>query len=167
MFIVKWTNIIRVKCIVCLVLLFVAMPLIATSGAVSGITPDEARAVAKEAYVYGFPMVMNYKTLYRYAIDKKHPEYKGPFNQLFIGNPLDRYLLNSDMMDRFKLEEGGSLVLHIGKDSPGEDLAANWLPAPGGPFYMVMRLYGPEKAALEGRWTPPNVKKAGGSAGKT
>jgi hypothetical protein len=30
---------------------------------------------------------------------------------------------------------------------------------------MVMRLYGPEKAALEGRWTPLKVKKAGGLAG--
>jgi hypothetical protein len=83
--------------------------------------------------------------------------------QLFIENPLDRYLLNSDMMDEFKIEEDGSLVVHMGKDSPGKDLEANWLPAPDGPFYMVMRLYGPEKAALEGRWTSPKVKKADGS----
>jgi len=87
--------------------------------------------------------------------------------QLFIENQLDRYLLNSDMMDQFKLEEDGSLVLHIGKDSPGKDLEPNWLPAPDGPFYLVMRLYGPEKTALEGRWTPPKVRKAGGLAGES
>lgn len=81
--------------------------------------------------------------------------------QLFNENQLDRYLLNSDMMDQFKLEEDGSLVVHMRKDSPGKDLEANWLPAPDGPFYMVMRLYGPEKAVLEGRWTPPKIKKAG------
>jgi hypothetical protein len=75
--------------------------------------------------------------------------------QLFIENPLDRYLLSSEMMDQFKQEEDGSLVLHIGKDSPAEDLESNWLPAPDGPFYMTMRLYGPEKSALEGRWSPP------------
>ncbi len=80
--------------------------------------------------------------------------------QLFIENPLDRYLLSSEMMDQFKLEEDGSLVLHIGKDSPGNDLEANWLPAPDGPLYMTMRLYGPEKDALEGRWSPPKAKKA-------
>jgi len=80
--------------------------------------------------------------------------------QLFIENQLDRYLLNSGMMDRFKMEDDGSLVLYIGKDSPGKDLESNWLPAPNGPFYMVMRLYGPEKTALEGQWTPPKVKKA-------
>jgi hypothetical protein len=34
-------------------------------------------------------------------------------------------------------------------------LQSNWLPAPDGPFYMVLRLYGPEKAALDGTWTPP------------
>lgn len=83
--------------------------------------------------------------------------------QLFIENQLDRYLLNSDMMDQFKLKEDGSLVVHMRKNSPGKDLEANWLPAPDGPFYMVMRLYGPEKAALEGQWTPPKVKKADGS----
>jgi hypothetical protein len=51
-------------------------------------------------------------------------------------------------------------VLHISKDSPGKELEPNWLPAPDGPFYLVMRLYGPEEAALEGRWSPPGVKKA-------
>jgi hypothetical protein len=79
--------------------------------------------------------------------------------QLFIENPLDRYLLSSEMMEQFKLEEDGSLVLHIGKDSPGQDLESNWLPAPDGPFYMTMRLYGPEKSALEGRWTPPTAER--------
>ncbi len=75
--------------------------------------------------------------------------------QLFIENPLDRYLLSSVMLEQFKQEEDGSLVLYIGKDSPGKDLESNWLPAPDGPFYLVMRLYGPEKDALEGSWTPP------------
>ena len=26
-------------------------------------SPEEARAIAKEAYIYGFPMVMGYKTM--------------------------------------------------------------------------------------------------------
>ena len=79
--------------------------------------------------------------------------------QLFIENPLDRYLLNSPMMDQFKLEGNGSLVLHIAKDSPGKELESNWLPAPNGPFYMVLRLYGPEAEALEGKWIAPVVEK--------
>ncbi len=81
--------------------------------------------------------------------------------QLLIDNPLNRYLLNSDMLEGFKRENDGSLVLHIAKESPGKELEPNWLPAPDGPFYLVMRLYGPETAALEGKWTAPQVKKAG------
>ncbi len=28
------------------------------------VSPDEAKSIAKEAYIYGFPMVMNYKTMW-------------------------------------------------------------------------------------------------------
>jgi hypothetical protein len=45
------------------------------------LTPDEARSIAKEAYVYGFPMVMNYKTMYNYTLNEQSPDYKGPINQ--------------------------------------------------------------------------------------
>ena len=77
--------------------------------------------------------------------------------QLFVRNSLERYLLNSTMLDEFVYEEDGSLVLHISTTSPGAGLENNWLPAPDGPFYMVLRLYGPEDAALEGLWTPPEL----------
>ena len=76
-------------------------------------------------------------------------------SQLFIKNPLDRYLINSTMVDQFQREADGSFVLHVAKESPGPELESNWLPAPDGPFYLVMRLYGPEEAALTGAWTPP------------
>ena len=44
------------------------------------VTSAEAQAIAKEAYIFGFPLVMNYKTMWNYAIDKENPDYKGPFN---------------------------------------------------------------------------------------
>ena len=79
--------------------------------------------------------------------------------QLLIENPLNRYLLNSTMMDQFVIEDDGSLTFYIQKDSPKEALKSNWLPAPSGPFYCTMRLYGPEEAALNGEWVnPPLVK---------
>lgn len=80
--------------------------------------------------------------------------------QLLIENPLDRYLLNSTMLDELKRHGDGSLTLYIGKESPGDAREANWLPAPDGPFYLVMRLYGPEETALEGQWLPPVLNKA-------
>ncbi|MFV9645799.1 MAG: DUF1254 domain-containing protein, partial [Desulfobacterales bacterium] len=45
------------------------------------LTPEEAKEIAKEAYVYGFPMVVNYKTMYNYTLNEKSVEYKGAFNE--------------------------------------------------------------------------------------
>ena len=84
--------------------------------------------------------------------------------QLFIDNPLDRYLINSTNVDGYVRGEDGSLVFHISKESPGKDLEANWLPAPDGPFYLVMRLYGPGPEVLSGGWSPPAVMKATATA---
>ena len=46
------------------------------------ITPAEARAIVKEAYIYGFPLVDNYRIQYGYFVDTKNPEFKAPWNQL-------------------------------------------------------------------------------------
>jgi hypothetical protein len=80
--------------------------------------------------------------------------------QLFIDNPLDRYLLNSSMVADFVEEPDGDIVFYLQAEAPPEPLTANWLPAPDGPFYAVMRLYLPEDEVLEGRWTPPYIEKA-------
>lgn len=80
--------------------------------------------------------------------------------QLFIDNPLGRYLLNPTMIEGFKREDEGSLGRHVAKDSPGDALESNWQPAPDGPFYMVLRLCGPKPDALEGKWTPPPARSA-------
>ena len=66
------------------------------------LTAEEAKQIAKEAYIYGFPLVLNYKTMYSYAVDKKSPEYKGDFNKLAcvarVYTPEDRAIVtpNSD-----------------------------------------------------------------------
>lgn len=46
------------------------------------IAPAEARAIARDAYVYSFPMVDSYRILHAYFVDRDNPEYKGPFNQI-------------------------------------------------------------------------------------
>lgn len=45
--------------------------------------PSEIQAIAEEAFVYGFPMVMGYGILYEYAVDTKSDQYKAPFNQIY------------------------------------------------------------------------------------
>jgi hypothetical protein len=44
----------------------------------TAITPEEARAIAKEAYIYGFPLVDNYRVEYSYFVDRPSPEFKAP-----------------------------------------------------------------------------------------
>ncbi len=79
--------------------------------------------------------------------------------QLLIANPINRYLINSPMMPNFKRGPDGSITLYLRKDSPGKALEPNWLPAPNGPAYVVMRLYWPKEAALDGSWSPPAVRR--------
>jgi hypothetical protein len=81
--------------------------------------------------------------------------------QLLVDNPINRYLINSPMLPDLKKNPDGSLTLYIQKDKPTDaDQAANWLPAPDGPIYLVMRLYWPQEAALKGTWKPPAVQRA-------
>ncbi len=86
--------------------------------------------------------------------------------QLLIENPIDRYLINSPMLPGMKTNDDGSVTLFIQKDSPGADKEANWLPAPDGPIYLVMRLYWPKTEAPSilpagsGSWNPPGIVQA-------
>ena len=80
--------------------------------------------------------------------------------QLFINNPLDRYLVNSAMSEDFTFEDDGSLIIFVQKNPPDTDLEANWLPAPDGPFYVVLRLYLPEQRVLDGEWAPPVLSRS-------
>jgi len=45
-------------------------------------TSAEARTIARDAYVYGYPMVDSYRIQYAYFVDQKNPEYKAPWNQI-------------------------------------------------------------------------------------
>jgi hypothetical protein len=79
--------------------------------------------------------------------------------QLMVPNPLNRYVVNSPMLPQFKKDADGGLTLYFQNETPGPDKEANWLPAPKGPFLVVMRLYWPKEAALDGKWTAPPLKR--------
>ncbi|MGO9565719.1 MAG: DUF1254 domain-containing protein [Candidatus Korobacteraceae bacterium] len=86
--------------------------------------------------------------------------------QLLIENPINRYLINSPMLPSLKKNKDGSLTLYIQKDAPPADKKANWLPAPDGTIYLVMRLYWPKTQPPsilppgDGTWKPPAVTVA-------
>jgi hypothetical protein len=80
-----------------------------------------------------------------------------------IENPINRYLINSPMLSSLKTNADGSLTIYVQKDSPSSDKASNWLPAPDGSVYLVIRLYWPKTTSPsilppgKGTWKPPAV----------
>jgi hypothetical protein len=74
---------------------------------------------------------------------------------LLVENPINRYLVNSPMLPNMKKDKDGGYTIYVQHASPGKDKESNWLPAPAGPFALVMRLYGPKDDALSGKWTQP------------
>ena len=49
---------------------------------IHGVTAQQARSIASEAYLYGTPMVASYQSLYALYLDKSSPQYKGPPNTI-------------------------------------------------------------------------------------
>src|SRR5207245_10531727 len=52
------------------------------AGAAEPPTAQTAKAGAEEAYIYAYPMLDNYRTMYVQPIDRSSKAYAGPFNQL-------------------------------------------------------------------------------------
>jgi hypothetical protein len=80
-------------------------------------------------------------------------------SSLLYANPLNRYLINSTMLPALKRDADGSVTLHIQHQSPGDNRAANWLPAPPGLFWLTLRLYWPRAEAMNGTWKQPPLER--------
>ena len=76
---------------------------------------------------------------------------------LLVANPMQRYLINSPMLPSLLRDPDGGYTIYVQNASPGIEKEANWLPAPKGPFQMVLRLYWPKPDALNGTWKPPQA----------
>ena len=72
-------------------------------------------------------------------------------------SPIGRFAIG-DRTRGLRHDADGSLTLRIGHARP--DDTSNWLPAPKGPFQMILRLYWPKPDALNGTWKPPKVVKS-------
>lgn len=110
----------------------------------------------------GAPLDGSHRYQLRFAPDQYPPVsafwsltlYELPASLLYA-NPLNRYLINSPMLPQLEEDSDGGITMHIQNASPGGDGEANWLPAPTGPFWLILRLYWPKAEALDGRWTAP------------
>lgn len=84
--------------------------------------------------------------------------YELPASLLFA-NSLNRYLINSPMLPNLKRDADGSITLYVQNELPDAGKESNWLPAPKGPFFSVLRLYWPKPAALDGTWKAPSLQR--------
>jgi hypothetical protein len=58
-----------------------------------------------------------------------------------------------------KVAADGSITIPVSRQKPQRENAANWLPAPGGGFYVLLRLYQPSEDVLSGKWQLPQLNK--------
>jgi hypothetical protein len=115
----------------------------ATTGQAGGassagsLTPADVRAIAKDAYIYGFPMVDSYRILNAYFVGKGTPEYKGPYNTLInvprVYTPADTAVQtpNSDTPYSF-----------AGLDLRAEPMVLTIPPIPAGRYFSVQLVDG-------------------------
>jgi len=79
--------------------------------------------------------------------------------QIFVPNAINRYSVG----DRTKgtvYGNDGSLEVFLQAEEPTDPRErANWLPAPKGRFYLLIRHYSPKAAILTGDWLPPPITK--------
>jgi hypothetical protein len=78
--------------------------------------------------------------------------------RLMVRNSINRYKIGS--ADNLQTGSDGSTTILIQADPPGKDEESNWLPAPSGPFYMLLRMYLPKIEVLNGQYEIPGVEQA-------
>lgn len=80
-------------------------------------------------------------------------------SQYLTENELDRYMINSHEKNLFVNPDGSIDILLQNTRPEDERLLPNWLPAPKDEEYfdLTMRIYGPSKEQLEGKWEGPVV----------
>jgi len=84
--------------------------------------------------------------------------YKLP-ERFLVDNPINRYSIGSSTKG-IKYSDDGSLTIYISVKSPGKDKETNWLPAPDGPFWPVLRAYGPSKDIIDLKYELPPIAMA-------
>jgi hypothetical protein len=83
--------------------------------------------------------------------------YKLPQRWL-VDNPINRYSIGS-ATPGLKKGTDESITLYFQAKSPGRGNESNWLPAPDGPFWLVLRTYGPGKSIEDKTYQVPPVKQ--------
>lgn len=79
-------------------------------------------------------------------------------DKMLVANPIQRYKVGTDT-EGLKKRAGGSVTIAIQNEQPAQATDTNWLPAPAGDFYVILRMYQPTDAILDGTWQLPQVTR--------
>jgi hypothetical protein len=75
-----------------------------------------------------------------------------------VPNPIDRWSIG-DRTPGLVRDPDGALEILVQHAPPDAAVHPNWLPAPKAPFMLLMRLYHPQAAILDGSWVPPPIER--------
>jgi len=114
---------------------------------------DGARYTGRHAYVLhfaagGLPPAKAFWSLTVYDADG-----------FLVENPIHRYAIG-DRTPGLEVNRNGSLDLYLSHDSP-KGHGANWLPVPAGSFTLILRIYLPARAVIDGTYRAPAVDELG------
>lgn len=104
---------------------------------------------SKHNYELVLPVEMPVKAFW--SVTMYHADTK-----FLVANDLKRYLINSSMTLATN-EVDKTITLYLQNESPGKEQESNWLPAPNGPMFVVMRLYLPQDEVITDRWEVPVI----------
>jgi hypothetical protein len=79
-------------------------------------------------------------------------------DKMLVENPIQRFKVGTDTQG-LKKGADGSITIAVQNERPGEAANVNWLPAPKGDFYMILRLYQPSDTILNGTYQLPQMTR--------
>ena len=115
---------------------------------------DGKPLTGKNRYVIHFDKGGEPKVKAFWSVTMYNPQYN------LVANPIERYSLGD--RSGLKPDADGGLRIFVQKDSPGADKESNWLPAPDGQFFMILRTYLPADDIVNQTWQPPKITNVGG-----
>lgn len=74
----------------------------------------------------------------------------------FMPNTAARYSIGPHVPG-FRRSKDGSIVIRVSRQPPVDE-RENWLPVGAGPYYLILRLYEPGAAILDGHYAPPAIE---------
>jgi hypothetical protein len=75
-----------------------------------------------------------------------------------VENPIQRYKVGTDTQG-LKKGADGSITIAVQNEQPDQASDVNWLPAPKGDFYVILRLYQPSDAILNESYPMPQMTR--------